>query len=69
MVRARLWCPFFLAEALSVGGDGEERDGAHGQVVGQFVGCADRAADQQLVGIGPGVDQQPVMEAMALAAG
>ncbi len=37
-------------------------------VVGQLGWFADRAADQQLVGVGPGVDQEPVVEAFALAA-
>lgn len=37
-------------------------------VVGQLVGSADRATDQQLVVVGSGVDEQPVIQALAFAA-
>jgi len=46
-----------------------DRGGGVDDVVGQLGWCADGAADQQLVGVGAGVQEQPVIETLAFAAG
>ena len=48
-------------------GEGYRRAAA-AEVVGQFAGLADRAADQQQMVVGAGVDEQPVIESVAFAA-
>jgi hypothetical protein len=67
-----IWEGFFDSPARS--GDPNQfgqRDGAGGvdDVVGHLGGFADRAADQQLVVLGAGRDDQPVVESLAFAAG
>ena len=55
-----------IVELFGVGGDGEECGGEHGQGDVPVPGVV--AADQEQMLVGAGVDEQPIVEALPLAA-